>query len=61
SEYLEKRNRILAMPNSFVHWYGKTSHPGRKLGHATVILDKRQLPQAKSIVKQIESIWYENQ
>lgn len=61
SEYLEKRNRILAMPNSFVHWYGKTSHPGRKLGHATVILDKGQLPQAKSIVKQIESIWYENQ
>ena len=60
SDYQVKREGILAMPNSFVHWYGKTSHPGRKLGHATVILDKEQLPEAKSIVKQIESIWYEN-
>ena len=60
SDYQEKRERILAMPNSFVHWYGKTSRPGRKLGHVTVILDDQQLSQAKSIIKQIESIWYEN-
>ncbi|WP_413467318.1 5-(carboxyamino)imidazole ribonucleotide synthase [Pleurocapsa sp. FMAR1] len=60
SEYLEKRTQILQVPNSFVHWYGKTSHPGRKLGHVTVILDAEQLPQAKSIIQQIESIWYEN-
>ena len=60
SDYLEKRDRILAIPNSFVHWYGKTSHPGRKLGHVTVVLDKEQLPHAKSAIEQIESIWYEN-
>lgn len=59
SEYLEKRDRILTIPNSFVHWYGKTSHPGRKLGHVTVILNQEELIQAKSIVEQIESIWYE--
>ncbi|MEM6611078.1 MAG: hypothetical protein AAF652_02275 [Cyanobacteria bacterium P01_C01_bin.72] len=55
-----RRHRTLAMPNSFVLWYGKTSHPGRKLGHVTIVLDEKQLLKAKSIVKQIESIWYEN-
>ncbi len=59
-EYLEKRNSILQIPNSFIHWYGKTSRPGRKLGHATVILNKEDLTQAKSIIEQIESIWYGN-
>jgi 5-(carboxyamino)imidazole ribonucleotide synthase len=58
SEYLEKRDRILAIPNSFVHWYGKASHPGRKLGHVTVILNTEQLVQAKLIIQKIESIWY---
>lgn len=58
SEYLEKRSQILQIPNSFVHWYGKSSRPGRKLGHATVILNKEELTQAKSIIEQIESIWY---
>ena len=60
SDYSEKRDCILQIPNSYVHWYGKTSHPGRKLGHVTVVLDEKQLPQAKSIVEQIESIWYGN-
>lgn len=59
SDYLEKREGILEIPNSSVHWYGKTSHPGRKLGHATIILNEEQLPLAKSIIEQIESIWYE--
>ena len=58
SDYQEKRDRILAIPNSFVHWYGKTSHPGRKLGHVTVLVDKEKLTQAKSIIEQIKSIWY---
>ncbi len=59
SEYLEKRDRILEIPHSFVHWYGKTSRPGRKLGHVTVILETTQLTQAKSIITEIESIWYQ--
>ena len=58
SEYIEKRSHILEIPHSFVHWYGKTSHPGRKLGHVTVLLDAEQLPQAHSIINKIESIWY---
>ncbi|MEO0926486.1 MAG: ATP-grasp domain-containing protein, partial [Cyanobacteria bacterium J06643_13] len=61
SEYLEKRDRILQISHSFLHWYGKTSHPGRKLGHVTVILNREQLSQAKSIIEQIESIWYGDQ
>ena len=60
SDYLEKRDRILEIPNSFVHWYGKFSRSGRKLGHATVVLNEQQLTHAKSIIEQIESIWYEN-
>jgi 5-(carboxyamino)imidazole ribonucleotide synthase len=58
TDYLKKRNCILEIPNSFIHWYGKTSRPGRKLGHVTVILDEKELTQAKSIIEQIESIWY---
>ncbi len=60
SDYLAKRDLILDIPNSFVHWYGKTSRPGRKLGHATVVLNEQELTQGKSIIQQIESIWYEN-
>lgn len=58
TDYEEKRDRILEIPNSFLHWYGKTSRPGRKLGHVTVILDEKELTQAKSTIEQIESIWY---
>jgi 5-(carboxyamino)imidazole ribonucleotide synthase len=59
ADYLEKRDRILQIPHSFVHWYGKTSRPGRKLGHATVLLNAEQLSEAKSVINKIESIWYE--
>ncbi|MEM8780966.1 MAG: 5-(carboxyamino)imidazole ribonucleotide synthase [Cyanobacteria bacterium P01_G01_bin.49] len=58
-DYGQKRAKIAQLPNAYVHWYGKTeSRPGRKLGHATVLLKDSQInPQA--IVKKIESIWYE--
>ena len=59
SSYRQKRDRILAISDSFLHWYGKTSYPGRKLGHVTVLLDRERLTQAKSAIDQIESIWYE--
>ena len=58
SDYRDKRDRLQAIPQSFVHWYGKTSHIGRKLGHVTVLLDAERLAQARPIVSQIESIWY---
>jgi 5-(carboxyamino)imidazole ribonucleotide synthase len=53
-----RRHRILEIPNSFLYWYGKTSRPGRKLGHATVLLNAEQLTEAKSVINKIESIWY---
>ena len=58
SDYQTKRDRILEIPNSFLYWYGKTSHPGRKLGHVTVVLNEAELARAKSTIEQIESIWY---
>ncbi len=57
-DYQPKRDRILEIPHSFVHWYGKTSRPGRKLGHVTVLLNAEQLTEAKSVINKIESIWY---
>jgi 5-(carboxyamino)imidazole ribonucleotide synthase len=58
-DYVEKRSRLAALPQAFVHWYGKTqSHPGRKLGHITVLLDSPQRELALAIAKQIETIWY---
>ena len=59
SDYQNRRDRLLEIPNSFVHWYGKTSHPGRKLGHVTVVLDEEKLTRVRSIIEQIELIWYE--
>ncbi|MEO1005234.1 MAG: hypothetical protein AAFW67_05140 [Cyanobacteria bacterium J06638_38] len=50
----------MQIPHSFVHWYGKTARPDRKLGHATVVLNQKQLTQAKSVISKIESIWYGN-
>ena len=60
SKYLAKRNDILEIPNTFVHWYGKISRPGRKLGHVTVVHDLQGLTKARETIKQIESIWYGN-
>ncbi|MEL6440914.1 MAG: 5-(carboxyamino)imidazole ribonucleotide synthase [Cyanobacteria bacterium J06621_8] len=57
SDYQTKRDRLMSIPHSFVHWYGKASRPGRKLGHVTIIL--QQLEEAGVIIQEIESIWYE--
>jgi 5-(carboxyamino)imidazole ribonucleotide synthase len=58
TDYQTQRDRISAMPNAYVQWYGKTSRSGRKLGHVTVLLQRKEFPQAKAIIQQIESIWY---
>ena len=57
SNYLPQRQQLAALPQTFVHWYGKTeSRPGRKLGHVTALVqsaaEQRELAQA------IESLWY---
>ena len=59
NDYQEKRQKLATIPNSFLHWYGKTeSRPGRKLGHVTVLLDSNAETQAQAIAQQIESLWY---
>ncbi len=59
SDYLSKRDRILTIPHAFLHWYGKTSRLGRKLGHVTVLLEREEFAQANLVIEKIESIWYE--
>jgi 5-(carboxyamino)imidazole ribonucleotide synthase len=65
SDYLEKRQRLAAIPKSFVHWYGKSeSRPGRKLGHVTVLLEATSTidlrHHALNLIETIESIWYKS-
>ncbi|WP_119261043.1 5-(carboxyamino)imidazole ribonucleotide synthase [cyanobacterium endosymbiont of Rhopalodia gibberula] len=66
-DYLEKRQKLSKISNSYVHWYGKINvRPGRKIGHVTVLLEetemtlspKTQQQQLLEIAQQVESIWY---
>jgi 5-(carboxyamino)imidazole ribonucleotide synthase len=66
SDYLLKRQEISAIPNAFVHWYGKQSRIGRKLGHVTVLVgidpiqtSQNYRQQAEALARQVETIWYE--
>ncbi|QSJ17921.1 5-(carboxyamino)imidazole ribonucleotide synthase [Nostoc sp. UHCC 0702] len=59
SDYLCQRQQLAAIPQSHVHWYGKSeSRPGRKLGHVTVLLDHHHRDDAIAAAHTIESIWY---
>ncbi len=59
SDYLAQRHQIAALPHTHLHWYGKNQvRPGRKLGHATVILEENNREVAIAIAQQIEDIWY---
>ncbi len=59
SEYQNQRQKIAAIPNAHVHWYGKTeSRPGRKLGHVTVMLSPENPKLGEVIAGNIDSIWY---
>ena len=58
-DYDDKRYQLAALPNAFVHWYGKSqARPGRKLGHVTVLLNSEDREQAMRVVEAVESIWY---
>jgi 5-(carboxyamino)imidazole ribonucleotide synthase len=57
NDYAAQRDRITQMPQTHVHWYGKSAaRPGRKLGHVTVCLTAGEDWQA--IAQAIEAIWY---
>jgi 5-(carboxyamino)imidazole ribonucleotide synthase len=59
SDYRSKRERLAAIPNARVHWYGKTkSRRGRKLGHVTVLTPTRDRRELMEIADTIEQVWY---
>ncbi|MDF2388229.1 5-(carboxyamino)imidazole ribonucleotide synthase [Nostoc ellipsosporum NOK] len=61
SDYQSQRQKLAAIPQAHVHWYGKSeSRPGRKLGHVTVLLDHHDREGAIATAHTIESIWYPN-
>lgn len=57
-----RREKLAAIPGATVHWYGKASRPGRKLGHVTVTFDGVEAvdlrDRALAVSQQIEAIWY---
>jgi 5-(carboxyamino)imidazole ribonucleotide synthase len=58
SDYLSQRQQIAKLPNTYLHWYGKTqARIGRKLGHVTILLEQDNRPLATSLAQQVESIW----
>jgi 5-(carboxyamino)imidazole ribonucleotide synthase len=60
-DYLRKCQEISAMPNAYVHWYGKQPRIGRKLGHVTVMIAmsaENSRKQAEDLARQVEMIWY---
>lgn len=59
-DYQGKRAQLGAIEHAYVHWYNKTeSHPGRKLGHVTVLLaEKYEEERLKSLLRKVEAIWY---
>ena len=58
TDYQDRRDRLSRIPHAYVHWYGKSSRVGRKLGHVTVLLSESSNTQAQEIIEQIEAIWY---
>jgi 5-(carboxyamino)imidazole ribonucleotide synthase len=58
-DYGEKLAAIAALPQTTVHWYGKSeTRPGRKLGHVTTLLDREDREGAIAMAQRIESLWY---
>ena len=55
-DYLDQRTAIACFPNTHIHWYGKSSSLGRKLGHVTVCA--ATYDTALEISDRIEKIWY---
>jgi 5-(carboxyamino)imidazole ribonucleotide synthase len=65
-DYQEKRDRLAALPQSHLYWYGKTiSRPGRKLGHITVLSYTSEAGARRhellQVAKTVESLWYERE
>ncbi|CAN1212380.1 5-(carboxyamino)imidazole ribonucleotide synthase [Tumidithrix helvetica PCC 7403] len=56
SDYALQRQALAQLPNTHVHWYGKTqSKVGRKLGHVTVLAETYE--QGLAIGDRVNQIW----
>jgi 5-(carboxyamino)imidazole ribonucleotide synthase len=56
SDYAAQRHAIAQLPNTHVHWYGKTqSKLGRKLGHVTILAENYE--QGLAIGDRVNQIW----
>jgi 5-(carboxyamino)imidazole ribonucleotide synthase len=68
TDYLVKRQQLSALPNTYIHWYGKQeARIGRKLGHVTIIIGndanneyRDYRSQAEALARQVEQMWYES-
>lgn len=59
-DYAPQRQALATIPHAHVHWYEKKqSHPGRKLGHVTILSSEPATPEQLMILAQkVEQIWY---
>ena len=62
STYAELRQRLAALPGASLHWYGKRqAHPGRKLGHLTLVLESPTLVERAEELErrlaEVRAIW----
>ena len=61
-DYAELRQRLAALPGASLHWYGKRqAHPGRKLGHLTLVLESgTRVERAEELERrlaEVRAIW----
>ena len=60
--YLDKKQKLEAIPHCHFYWYGKSIRSGRKLGHVTVLINEGNPQEVqekmRSIAHQVESLWY---
>ena len=62
SDYSELRQRLQALPGGSLHWYGKRqAHPGRKLGHLSLVLESRshaeRAEELERRLAEVRAIW----
>jgi 5-(carboxyamino)imidazole ribonucleotide synthase len=57
--YVEQRQKLAQIPHSTLHWYGKTqAHPGRKLGHITIVSDQdSDRLDVSALQDQVMKVW----
>jgi 5-(carboxyamino)imidazole ribonucleotide synthase len=61
-DYQALRQRLEALPSATLHWYGKRQvHPGRKLGHLTLVLESSTLEERavelERRLAEVRAIW----